>query len=163
MIVKDLIGMFTPSTKFEMITHWVVEYTNTSIDEEIVTNGTVTSFPVGRMYLMYYDFTECWIENDTLYISQEVVQEIDEPLENEPFVCDIYCKYYICNANGTHEVSKNEFEFAKSELLQQGYIVYPERAENTDDVMEYWVDKIDDDTLFSGEPFQFGYIQTVYQ
>ena len=162
MIVKDLIGMFTPNTKFEMITHWVVEYTNTSFDEEIVTIGTVANFPVGNMYLMYYDFTECWIENDTLYISQEVVQEVDEPLECESFVRDISCKYYICNANGTHEVSENEFDFAKSELLQQGYIVYPERCENTDDVIEYWAEKTDTETLLTGDSFQFGYIQTVY-
>lgn len=71
--------------------------------------------------------------------------------------------YYICNANGIHEVSKNEFEFAKSELLQQGYIVYPERGENTNDVMEYWAEKTDEETLLTGDPFQFGYIQTVYR
>lgn len=165
MVVKDLIGMFTPNTKFELITHWVVDYINDSIDEEIVTTGIVSQVQIERVYLLYYEFSECWIENDTLYISQEVVQEVDDILEKN-FPLDISCNHYLFSTDGSEpycrNVTEDEFNSALDIFREKGYLVVPEKSEYNDDIVIYWAEKVDDNFMSVGNSIKIGVVETVY-
>lgn len=165
MLVWDLIRNFAPKTKFELVTHWVVDYINDSIDEEIVTTGIVSQVPIERVYLLYYEFSECWIENDTLFISQEVVQEDDDILKKN-FSLDISCKHYLFSTDGCEpycrDVSEDEFNSALDIFREKGYSVVPEKSEYNDDIVIYWAEKVDDNFMPVGDSIKIGVIETVY-